>query len=65
VGSEIAEIAIIQVFVRLEKLKEEKLTDTGLYDFSRIWKILLDGKFGHWMARAKALSINFLNQIYI
>jgi len=25
------------------------LTDTGLFSFSRIWKILLDGKLGHWM----------------
>jgi len=45
--------------------KEKKLTDTGLYSFSRNWKILLDGKFGHWMVRAKALSINFVNQMYI
>jgi hypothetical protein len=44
-----AETAIIRGFSRLfGDLKEKKLTDTGLYGFSRIWKILLDGKFGHW-----------------
>jgi hypothetical protein len=39
--------------------KEKKLTDTGLYGFSRIWKILLDGKFGHWMV----LERNVTNQL--
>jgi len=35
------------------------LTDTGLFGFSRIWKILLDGKFGHWMV----LERNVTNQL--
>ena len=40
-----AEFAINRGFPRLfEVKKEKKLTDTGLYGFSRIWKILLDGK---------------------
>jgi hypothetical protein len=30
------------------RFKRKKLIDTGLYGFSRIWKILLDGKLGHW-----------------
>jgi len=61
-----AEITINQGLPRLFGDKRgKKLTDTGLYSFSRIWKILLDGKFGHWMVRVKALSINFLNQMYI
>jgi hypothetical protein len=55
-----AEITINQGFPRLfGDKKKKKLTDTGLYGFSRIWKILLDGKFGHWMVWVR----NAINQL--
>ena len=52
-----AEIAINRGFLRL--FEKEKLTDTGLYGFSRIWKILLDGKFGHGMVRGNRYQSTF------
>ena len=43
--------------------KKEKLTDTGLYRFSRYWKLLLDGKLDIGWFGKEALPINFLIQI--
>jgi len=41
------------------------LTDGGFYDFSRIWKILLDGKFGHWMVCEIAINQLSISNVHL